>query len=68
MNQNYPLSLLAVFLSLGCLVAGQLVVKNDLDSVLARYDHISTYYNLLKAGLYGSYKGQVLGSLTCGSV
>ena len=48
MNELHPLYLLAVLLGLGHLVLGQLVVKNDLDSVLARYENVSTYYDLLK--------------------
>lgn len=48
MNQTRRIYLSAMLLSLGCLVLGQLVIKNDLDSVLARYENVSTYYNLLK--------------------
>ncbi|KAK2600545.1 hypothetical protein N8I77_010072 [Diaporthe amygdali] len=49
MKVTHPRYVLAVLLSLGCLVFGQLVLKNDLDSILASYRNVSTYYNLLKA-------------------
>lgn len=47
------LSATLALMSLGCLVLGQLVVKNDLDSVLARYENVSTYYTFLKVSLDG---------------
>lgn len=48
MIKTLDLCLLAILLSLGRLVLGQLVVKNDLNSFLARYENLSTYYDLLK--------------------
>lgn len=48
MNETRPLYLLAILASLGCLVLGELVLINDLYRVLARYENLSTYYNLLQ--------------------
>ncbi|KAL1866048.1 hypothetical protein Daus18300_006949 [Diaporthe australafricana] len=49
MKDAHPHCVFTVLLSFGCLVLGQLVLKNDLDSILSRYENVSTYYNLLKA-------------------
>lgn len=48
MIKTLEFCLSAILMGLGRLVLGQLVVKNDLDSFLARSENLSIYYDLLK--------------------
>lgn len=48
MIETLDFYLSAILMGLGRLALGQLVVKNDLDSFLARSENLSIYYDLLK--------------------
>lgn len=65
MSETRLFYVLTMLLSLGSLVFGELVSQNDLFRVLARYESVSTYYNLLKVGVDGPSRRLTSRCLTC---
>lgn len=65
MTETRPFYVLAMLLSLGNLVFGELVSQNDLFRALARYESVSTYYNLLKVRVDDPSRRLTSRCLTC---
>lgn len=56
MHDSLALYLLAVLLSLGRLVLGELISKNDLNTFLASHENLSMFYDIIKVRRDGPWK------------
>jgi hypothetical protein len=56
MHETLAFYLLAMPLSLGRLVLGEIGSHNNLDAFLSSHENVSTFYDIIKARLYGSWK------------